>query len=1001
MCGITGWVGFSGTVPSLGLEQLKHRGPDDQGQEVYRSQSQRVRAILGSTRLAIIDLSPAGRMPMEHPEEPLSIVFNGEVYNFQELRSELEKTGERFFSRTDTEVILRGYRVWGDEVVKRLKGMFAFALWDGRGDGRLLMARDRFGKKPLYFQEDAGKGLRFSSELKTLLASDQQREIDPISLEYYLDRGYPPSDRCMMRGYRKLLAGQMLVWERGHLRQQPYWNFPEASGESAFLSQRKAEAEMIERLTEAVRKRLIADVPIGMLLSGGVDSSSLLALMSKFFQNPITTYTACFGSTNLDESEKARKTAILMGSQHHAILISPRAGRLLPFVASHLDEPIADPSAIATYLICRKAREKVTVLLTGDGSDELLLGYPRYRLHAAAHLMSHFLPAGLRKVGSRFLPQGSIIERTLSAPDDPLLRDRYWLDHRKIRTAAFSRSKHLLPRNASLRLILNQDIQTWLVEDVLMKVDKMSMATSVEIRVPFLDQDLAEWILGLPVAVRMSWRRGKKILSGAMRNLVPQHISWSKKQPFQVPIDDWLRSEWRILAKDVLLDTTTRRRGWTDEREVGAMLARHCDGEASYGRRLYQLLILELWARSILDKGEAEPIPTSTEDCARNLITDRPVQRIAVIAPAGIGDTMRLTPGLRSLGEADPNVSVTIYVDRGRSTDEVMAGERPVDRHILMDFHGKMISKIIQLVSGIRRNAPDQLVSTWFSKLSPFVHLLCGVKNQSGWVPPWSLTAKVNKWLWENYETYGASQKNPGRYDALAFAKILGTDSLTSIAPFFARPIWREKGLEEAQQKLMTLRHPILAVNAVAQPSIIQRQYPLDFMAKALDELLEKGIVSSLLFLGDEHAREYHWHLVNLSRPRALDLAGELSLTATAAIMKECDAVLSIDGGLLHVALASDLPVVAIYGPTEIYSSDPRGESGRYLKVSAFDDCRCLCLNHRGIRVRAECHEQAQCLASIDPGIIVDAIATLIAASITTESQGQSRQNASLELRSP
>jgi ADP-heptose:LPS heptosyltransferase len=571
-----------------------------------------------------------------------------------------------------------------------------------------------------------------------------------------------------------------------------------------------------------------------------------------------------------------------------------------------------------------------------------------------------------------------LVERSLSAPADPLLRDRYWLDHGKKREGAFAKDGNRLSIEEAVRLVLREDIQTWLVEDILMKVDKMSMATSVEIRVPFLDQVLAEWLISLPVFARMNWWRGKKILYGAMRELVPPHISWLKKQPFHLPTNDWLRSEWRTLAYDVLLDRKTLQRGWIKRQEVQKLLDEHLTGQSQHGRRLYQLLILELWARSILDKGQAEPIPASIGDCARELSPNRPVKRIGVIAPAGIGDTMRLTPTLRRLGDSDPNISVTLYVDEGRGSDEVMAGVAPVDRHIPVNFHVKTSIKLYRLIVDLRRNCPDQLISTWFSRLSLLVQLLCGVKNQRGWVPPWSSVMQLSKVFWEKYEVYNPCQKDAGKYDTLAFSRIAGIDSLGSLAPIFATPLWEEQSLIAVRKRLEELERPILAVNAVAQPSIRQREYPLELMTCVLEEFLAKGIVRSIVLVGDRYSRECHKPLTVLLGSKGIDLSGELSLSATVAIIRECDVMLTIDGGLLHAALASDLPVLVLYGPTEIYSEDPRGDCGRYVKISMFDSCRCLCLNHRGIAARPECHEQAVCMASIPPSRIVQSFSDLL-----------------------
>lgn len=979
MCGIAGWIGFREQVPPpLHLDLLAHRGPDDRGEEHYLSASGRVAATLGSTRLAILDLSPAGHMPMEHPEEPLALVYNGEIYNFQELRRELAQAGERFASRSDTEVILKGYRVWGDGVVRRLRGMFAFALWDGRGNGRLLLARDRFGKKPLYYRNEEGLGLAFSSELKTLLSHDRPRSLDPESLEYFLDRGYPPPDRCLLKDFRKVLPGRFLVWEQGMLEERRYWQLPEATPGKMGISLQEAAALLRERLIDATRRRLVADVPVGLLLSGGMDSSSLLALMARLSPEPVRTYTACFGSASFDESERARHTARHFGARHHALLINPRSGRLLPFVASQMDEPIADPSALATYLICRRARQEVTVLLTGDGSDELLLGYPRYRLHVLSQALSRVLPQSLRKALCRHLPPRSLVERTLSAPQDPMQRDRYWLDHGQRRRGAFSPSERQTTILEGIQQILRQDISSWLVEDILVKIDKMSMAASIEIRAPFLDQELANLVLALPVRARLGFRQGKLVLSATMGDLLPGQLSWSRKKPFHLPIDDWLRSEWRPLLQDVLLDSGTRERGWTEAQEIPRLIGEHLAGRASHGRRLYQLLILELWARALLDRGEAAPHPGDIADCARELDPVRPIRRVAVIAPAGIGDTLCLTPGIRQLSRAEPNVSLTLYVARGRGSDQVMAGLSPVERQIPIDFAQRGMGKVFQVLRDIRRNPPDLLVSTLVSRLSWLLGALAGVKDRRSWVPQWSWAMRLGGLGWRLPQPYNPGPRDVGRQDVLAFCNLLGFSAPESLKPYMAPPLWEEGPLVRARAQLARLPRPLLAVNAVAHPNLRQRQYPLGKLSQALGELLQGRVVNSAVLLGDGHSRSCHGPLRAVLGPRGLDLSGQLSLPATATVLAQCDAVLTVDGGLLHVALTTSLPVVALYGPTEIYSTDPRGLPGRYVALSAFDRCTCECLPHRGIRMAEACQEESRCLASIPPGQIVAALSALL-----------------------
>ncbi len=764
----------------------------------------------------------------------------------------MKTKGERFRSRTDTEVILRGYRVWGDGVVARLNGMFAFALWDGRGAGRLLLARDPFGKKPLYYRDGGRQGLAFASELKALLSADHPRRLDPVALEYYLDRGYPPPDRCLVQGFRKVPPGCFLVWEQGRLTEQRYWQLPEPHAQGRALSLPEAGALLREKLADATRRRLVADVPVGLLLSGGVDSSTLLALMAGKSPEPVRTYTACFGGSKFDESELARQTARHFGARHHALLINPRCGRLLPFVASQMDEPIADPSALATYLICRRARQEVTVLLTGDGSDELLLGYPRYRLHALSQAVTAVLPSALRQTLCHFLPPRSLLERTLSAPRDPLRRDRYWLGHGRGRRGAFSGGEGRVGVVEAVLKIQREDIRSWLVENILVKLDKMSMAASVEIRAPFLDQEVANLALTMPVGARLGFRRGKLVLSEAVGDLLPGHLSWSRKKPFHLPIDDWLRAEWRPLVQDVLLDDRTLERGWVKAAELRRLVGEHVAGHAAHGRRLYQLLVLEFWARAILDRGQAADHPGEVADCARELDPGRPVRRVAVVAPAGIGDTLCLTPGIRQLARTDPNISMTLYTARGRGSDQVMAGVSPVDRQVPVDFQQRGPKKFLALIRDLRLNPPDLLVSTLISRLAWVVGALAGVKDRRAWVPQWSPSLLLENFFWRLPLPYRPRPQDVGRQDILAFCDLLGVAAPDPLRLHMAPPLWEERALARARLQLQKLPRPLLAVNAVAHPSLPQRQYPLAKLGQALEILLDEGTVGAVALLGDQ-----------------------------------------------------------------------------------------------------------------------------------------------------
>ncbi len=944
MSGITGWIGFRELTPLLiRLEHLAHRGPDDQGEARYVSASGRVGAVLGSSRLALQDLSATGHLPLEHPEEPLALAHHGEIYNFPELRRELELAGERCRTRTNSEVILRGYQVWGGGVVERLRGRFALALWDGRENGRLVLARDPLGQKPLYYRFDERQGLSFSSELKTLVAHDRPREIDPSGLEYYLDRGFPPPDRCLIQGYRKVRPGCLLVWEEGRLTEKRYWNISEKIAGWTEMSPKEAAGILQERLIDGVPRQLPAGVPVGLLLSGGLNSGVLLSLMTRLLSEPVRTYAACFGNTNLTESELIRQSALSLGAPPHVILINSRCGRLLPLLASKMDEPTANPLALAMYLICRRAQEEVAVLFTGEGSNELLTEYVQDQVQSSSRALGRLLPSQVRQVLWRWLPPGLVNQ------DSP---------------SAYLGS---LPR----------DFSPW-TEPLLLRLDQMSMAASVEVRAPFLDPDVTLLFLSWLLNGRFRFDGMMGFWDEAMQGLLPKGLSWPLKKPCSLPIDDWLQCDWRPLAQDVLLDPRTKERGWTKTQEVRRLLDEQLAGQARHGRRLYQLLILELWARALLDRGETESHPVSVADCFRELDPSRPLRHLAVIAPAGIGDTLRLTPGLKQLNQTDPNVSVTLYVARGREADQVMAGQAPVERQVPIDFNGRRVTRFLPLIRDLRRHPPDSLVSTLVSHCAGVVAALSGVTDRRGWVPQWSWAMRLNGLLWRQGEPYDPNQRDVGRQDALAFCQLLGLTGPESLLLFFAPPLWEERSLASARMRLEQLPRPILAVNAVAQPHIPQRQYPLLGLSQALAELLNQNVVNSAVLLGDSHSRACHGPLRAVLGPRGLDLSGELTLASSAAVLGDCNAVLTIDGGLLHVALSTPLPVVALYGPTEIFSTDPRGLSGRYTALSAFDRCRCECLNHRGIKERAECREEARCLASLSPGQIVAAVAALL-----------------------
>jgi len=523
------------------------------------------------------------------------------------------------------------------------------------------------------------------------------------------------------------------------------------------------------------------------------------------------------------------------------------------------------------------------------------------------------------------------------------------------------------------RISLAADMTTWLAEGMLASVDRMSMASSVEVRMPFLD--LASGIL---MRASMPGLKGSLTRSG----FAPLRTG-SRKQsrpPLLTSLDEWFQSEWRTLARDVLLSKRSMQRGWWDERSTRTMLEEHFSGERAHSSRIYQLIILELWARAILDRGEVPSAPAEVTDCVRELPADRSITKIAVVAPGGIGDTMRLTPALRKLANADRDASVTLYTARGCGSDEVMAGMAPVDRHVPIGFQDKGVGKAIEFVKHIRRSAPARLVSAWVSTLAGIAGFLSGVKRRSGWAPQWSRLMRTSGMFWPEKVPYDPPRRDPGAYDILAFARLLGVELTEESSMTLAPPIWEEEALRAARAELTAMSRPHLVVSAAAKANIPQRQYPINMMAGVLEQLLASEQIGTFIFVGDQAAAQTQAPLVGVAGERGLNLCGKLSLSSAAAIIRACDAALMVDGGLLHVALATEIPVVALYGPTEVFSSDPRPLQGKYTALSAFESCRCICMPHRGIEAGESCMEEAQCLRTISPDAVADAVISLLRA---------------------
>jgi asparagine synthase (glutamine-hydrolysing) len=620
MCGICGVLGPVSETDLLNMrDSMVHRGPDAAGAYLDNHVG------LGIRRLSIIDLD-TGNQPVCNEDRTVWVVFNGEIYNYCELRRLLEGKGHRFSTAGDTEVLVHLYEEYGEEGVHLLRGMFAYALWDVRRR-RLLIARDRLGIKPLYYAETPG-GLAFASEAKALLMHPAVRaEADLESLDLYLTFQYVPGPATMFRGIRKLPPGHLLIAEGSRIELRRYWDTVFWVGERG-VDLDDAADELKQLFTEAVRAHLVSDVPIGVLLSGGIDSSAVVGAMTEIGMSP-RTFSVGFDIPGLhNELEEARVVAKHFGTEHHEIVLQADVAELLPKLMWHMDEPIADPAALPTYLLCRFAQEHVRVVLTGEGGDELVAGYPRYSWFIVAKRLERLLPSSLRRALlplARVAPLDSRRRKALHNilwDADTSARHVRWIANfdqgLKARVMAGTNGPasninaerlargYLGDDTPSLPDLVHRlmalDIHTWLVDDILAKVDRMSMAASIEARVPFLDHHLMEFMAALPVSVKIRTFGTKQLLRRAMKTVLPQRTLRRRKHAFLVPVDAWLRGPLRNFVGDALLSPTALGRGWFNESAINAIFNAHMAGEEGFGQPLWNLLCLELWAQAFLDR---------------------------------------------------------------------------------------------------------------------------------------------------------------------------------------------------------------------------------------------------------------------------------------------------------------------------------------------------------------------------------------------------------------
>ncbi|MET0753625.1 MAG: asparagine synthase (glutamine-hydrolyzing) [Pyrinomonadaceae bacterium] len=631
MCGIAGWANLenktsqnhSETVLHQMCERMKHRGPDSEGLWLDDS------VALGMRRLSIIDLH-TGEQPVYSEDRSIVVVMNGELYNFREVRAELEKRGHKFETQTDTEILPHLYEEYGEAMLEHINGMFAFALWDKRKK-KLFIARDRFGEKPLYYGIFDGK-LIFASEPKVLLEHPSVKaEINTEALRHYLSFDYVPAPLSIYKGIYKLPAAHFLTLENGEIKTRRYWNLSFHKNGSTPTVETAAK-ELREIISDAVRMRLVSDVPLGILLSGGVDSSTVAAFAAQRATEKVKTFSIGFEEDSFDESKYARQVAAHLNTEHYEDKLSvEKAADLISEIGNWLDEPISDGSLLPTFLLSRFVRKYVTVALGGDGGDEIFAGYPMYFGHKVANIygaIPKFLRSGLIEpivnnlpVSTKNLSFDYKAKRFVAASKyDLVTRHHSWFGSFSIDAQNDLLSKDVLDNSSNdiykgakdllkitdaeneIEQMQFLDMNFYMAEDILTKVDRASMAVSLEVRAPFLDPRVAQYAASLPAEYKLKGNKGKYILKKAVEDLLPKTILQRPKKGFGIPIAEWLKGRLNPLMRDLLAPQRLKNQGLFDAEYVQKLIKEHETGAASHHKQLWTLLVFQLWFDNFLEK---------------------------------------------------------------------------------------------------------------------------------------------------------------------------------------------------------------------------------------------------------------------------------------------------------------------------------------------------------------------------------------------------------------
>ena len=974
MCGICGFAGLKNEDLLRGMAaSLRHRGPDEDG--FFRDED---RVSLGMRRLKIIDLA-TGSQPISNEDATVTVVFNGEIYNFMELRSGLEASGHRFRTQTDTEVLVHLYEEHGEAFPKLLRGMFAFALWDSKAR-KLLLGRDQFGIKPLYYALSGGK-LYFASELKALrLVAGLCGEMDPLALDFYFSNLYIPAPLTVYKGVFKLEPASLLAFRNGEARVEKYWKL-ENKVEGARPEEFYLEG-IRDLLSKSVKEQLVSDVPLGLLLSGGMDSVSLLAFMAEHAGAGVKAFTAGFGGEDagFDETAAARAAAKHFGAEHFEIPIKPDIGAVIKKLAGQFDEPFADSSAIANYLVTKETRRHVTVALAGIGGDELFGGYPR---HLGARLLPSYLktPAFLRRLAGS---AASLIPESRSSFNLPGRAKRFlvsgasdfsgaynsWISYLGAAEKKYFYSGQLraalsgggavlpgLPRGPED--IFGFELGTYLPDDLLCLADRASMANSLEMRVPFTDIRLVEFMAAVPLAEKTKGFTLKYLLKKAMVDKLPPEILKGPKRGFQVPLARWQEKELKAFTAEVLSRENVSRAGVLSPDGVEKMLAEHSSERRNLYDRIHAASVFHLWLEHCRHN------PPAALSGAWSV---RGRRKILLVNMAGLGDIIMMTPAVRAINAAYPDASLHLLtIDRSRELAEGLPGIDKIHSvPINYRFAGPLtLFKFARVLLELRREGFSALIN--FSLVSSFGGLLkARLINRA--VKAGFASCRVMKGL-------GAAG------DFTAYEEFIEQKSEVALTAKLLTPLGLEPrdldiayapGLEEKKKVSRDLAglglsgKPVIGLNPGAfRPS---RRWPLEKW-KELAALILKKYPEALVIVTGSPAEKGMAEELKIS-DRVLPSAGLYSIKENAALYGLMDVFITNDTGPMHIAAAAGAKTICIFGPGDHWRFAPSVPENRKRIIRRdIPECNLPCY-------KFDCKNPV-CLESITPEEVLAAAVEL------------------------